>query len=58
MEDGLYSTMTVEDLMVMRDTEEIVKADQQDDTFSAEQKQKYVECRSGVNGRPCHGGTR
>ena len=27
-------------------------------TFSVEQKQMYVECRSGVNGRPRHGGTR
>ena len=27
-------------------------------TFSEEQKEMYVECRSGVNGRPRHGGTR
>ena len=27
-------------------------------SFSEEQKQMYVECRSGVNGRPRHGGTR
>ena len=26
-------------------------------TFSEEQKEMYVECRSGVNGRPRHGGT-
>ena len=27
-------------------------------TFSEEQKEMYVECRSGVNGRPRRGGTR
>ena len=27
-------------------------------TFSDEQKEMHVECRSGVNGRPRHGGTR
>ena len=26
--------------------------------FSEEQKEMHVECRSGVNGRPRHGGTR
>ena len=27
-------------------------------TYPEEQKQMYVECRYGVNGRPRHGGTR
>ena len=27
-------------------------------TFSEEQKEMYVECSSGINGRPRHGGTR
>ena len=31
---------------------------QKNTRFSEEQKEMYVECRSGVNGRPRHGGTR
>ena len=27
-------------------------------TFSEEQEEMYVECSSGINGRPRHGGTR
>ena len=31
---------------------------QKNTRFQKEQKEMHVECRSGVNGRPRHGGTR
>ena len=30
----------------------------EENTFSEEQEEMYVECSSGINGRPRHGGTR